>query len=109
MLARLAAALAAALAVALIPTAAAPHGAHKWIMENPETAYCCGPKDCFIIPKGQISVGAGGWTFTFRNRVYRVPFGDGRIHTSIDSDFHACFIVEGDFDMRCFFRPTGGA
>lgn len=37
---------AAFVAAFFVPGPVAAHGHYGWVMDNPKTSYCCGPKDC---------------------------------------------------------------
>lgn len=91
------------------------HGTASWIMANPATSYCCGPKDCTKLSKVEYTV--MGWTF--ENPITRqtefVKFDTQ--YPSIDEDYWACFVLDGqstklrcseDRGKCCFFAPLSG-
>lgn len=97
--------LLAAAMLSLAASSALAHGAHKWIMEHPEASWCCGPKDCFTIPRGSVRETWFGWRFVYKNRTYVVRRKHPGLFLSVDADYHACF--DSSDDLRCFFHPVG--
>ena len=78
-----------------------PHGLANWIMDDPQTRWCCGPQDCAVAEPGEVVRLFGGWL--------HVPPGlvlldrEGGHYVSIDSQVWRCVGV-GVF--RCIFLPV---
>ena len=89
------------IAILLIPLAAA-HGLANWIMDDPRTAFCCGPIDCAVAASGEIIRVRGGWLHVPTESF--IEDGSPFLFQSIDSQTWRC--VRGDF-MRCLFLPVG--
>jgi hypothetical protein len=91
--------------------AAQAHGAAAWIMQNPETRYCCGPQDCEMLPNSQVKRVSGGYLVQVPNgELELIKDGDWRIHWSIDEHYWICRYQSGleIGHARCFFPPTIG-
>ena len=87
------------------------HSAAAWIMQNPETRYCCGPRDCEILPDGQVQRVSGGYIVQVPNgQPELITDGDPRIHWSIDQHYWICRYQDGweAGHARCFFPPPIG-
>lgn len=53
-----------AAALALLAGPARGHGDARWIMDDPQTAFCCGPQDCEPAPPGEVvEIGPDAWRF----------------------------------------------
>lgn len=94
-------------AVTALPHTAQAHGAAAWVMQDPETRYCCGPRDCEMLPDGQVQRVGDGY-------LVQVPNGEleliARIHWSVDEHYWVCRIQYGGEagHARCLFPPTMG-
>lgn len=101
---------AAALLLALLLPAGEPraHGDAAWIMANPATRMCCGPKDCEPLPENAVRWTVGGWIIAATGEV--IPLGDARVHRSIDHQFWRCRHLAGEKagQTRCLFVPDAG-
>jgi len=103
--------MAGVMAIASYPHAADAHGAAAWVMQNPETSYCCGPRDCEMLPDGQVQrVGDGYLVLVPTGGAELIPDGDARIHQSIDEHYWICrFQYGGEAGhARCCFPPAVG-
>lgn len=93
------------------PHTAQAHGAAAWVMQNPETSYCCGPQDCEMLPDGQVQRVSDGYLVQVPNgEPDLIPDGDARIHWSIDEHYWICRYQKGwqAGHARCLFPPTLG-
>jgi hypothetical protein len=87
------------------------HGAAAWVMQNPETRYCCGPQDCEMLRDGQVQRLRDGYLVQIPNgEPELIPDGDARIHWSIDEHYWICRFPDGRNagHARCLFPPTLG-
>lgn len=84
------------------------HGDAGWIMANPATRLCCGPKDCEALAEGAVRWSLGGWIVAATGEV--IPLGDSRVHRSIDHRFWRCSYLAGEKagQTRCLFVPDAG-
>lgn len=84
------------------------HGDASWIMANPATRMCCGPKDCEALAEGAVRWTLGGWIVAATGEV--IPLGDARVHRSIDHRFWRCRYLAGEKagQTRCLFVPDAG-
>jgi hypothetical protein len=89
----------------IVARSANSHGDAAWIMQNPSTAYCCGPNDCTRLPKDTVRAVTQGYLVTFGGAPVVVPFE--KTLKSADDDFWACIPPGGA--MKCFFAPPLGA
>ena len=94
--------LAVATLLILAAAQAWPHGLANWIMDDPRTAFCCGPIDCAVAASGEIIRVRGGWLHVPTESF--IEDGSPFLFQSIDSQTWRC--VRGDF-MRCLFLPVG--
>lgn len=74
----------------------------NWIMDNPLTAYCCGPEDCEPVP-GRVRYTAAGWTVRGLKGTIRMD----KTYPSIDGRPWACRYTV-DNTLRCLFLPRAG-
>lgn len=84
---------------------ASAHGDAQWIMDDPVTYRCCGPRDCFIMEMQEVEHRSDGWYVRGMkvpdNSVYPVQAPDP--HGA--SHYWACFYtVTGK--PRCLFVPV---
>lgn len=92
--------------------AAWAHGGAEWIMNDPKTNHCCGPKDCAPLERGSVIVTQGGYMIIPRQEL--IPFGHKELYTSADDRFWLCVHLEEDGaawpngPTRCFFAPATG-
>ena len=84
-----------------LPEPAFPHGHYSWIMDNPDTASCCGERDCRAVDGGAVRyLDPGRWFVQGQE----VPAG--RTFQSSDNAFHACYFDPGRWlEPRCLFVP----
>lgn len=120
---------------ALIKVAEA-HGDADWIMDNPDTRFCCGPNDCFRAPSSQTPGVAveraegGGYIVRAKGKEwFFAEIGEpdpknGTVRTffSIDTQYWLCWVPGEDprgagpvnpYNMRnahpnCLFVPALG-
>ncbi len=83
---------------------AGAHGEADWIMENPQTGWCCGPKDCFWIEPDEVRVDD---EFYVVDR-YSIRWPIIGAFRSIDRRFWICIYRRGtaDEEVKCLFAPS---
>jgi hypothetical protein len=92
-------------AFALLSPAGA-HGPWAWIMENEETKWCCGPKDCERV-EGKVYRTPEGWKVLGLKGALKS--GDsGLYHFSKDGKAWACRNPATN-RLRCLFKPVEGS
>jgi hypothetical protein len=64
------------------------HGDASWIMENPKTRNCCGPKDCRRMEPGEVVIAGRGWTVVATGE--HVEGVTSKLYDSIDDHFWIC-------------------
>lgn len=90
----------AAFFVSAPPVAA--HGPYGWVMDNPLTAYCCGPEDCKPVAAREVRYLRGRWFVNGRP----VPAGNVHLSGAPDAHYHACFADPPAMtEPRCLFIP----
>lgn len=84
------------------------HGPENWIAEedlsNPVTGkWCCGPKDCQVVPSSAVREVPGGYVIqaTPDAPVEFVPENQV-MPVAPDGQYHRC---GSPYDIRCFFTP----
>lgn len=96
----------AALIAGLAPLAAvSAHGHAAWIMANPDTRYCCGPKDCrpLELTADKVEIRAGRYFLNGH------AVKDGSVYPTRDGTarYWACFYGPDYTVPRCLFVPAG--
>jgi hypothetical protein len=91
-----------ALAIAQVARA---HGEAAWIMDG-KYAWCCGEKDCAIVPATRIRIVPGGYLLLDTGEI----FPEDVAKPSPDDDFWRCRTDAADpkSPTRCFFKPLRG-
>lgn len=86
----------------LLASPAMGHGHASWIMNNPQTSYCCGERDCRPLADSEVLRTPAGWVVNGRlvppRSIY--PTQDGT------SRFWACFVEPALTEPRCLFIPA---
>lgn len=84
--------------------AARAHGDAAWIMQNPETAWCCNPTDCAQLPDGAVErLAPGEWRIRETGQVFRE--GQTGVYPAKRAGYWACRRPHG---YICFFYEAGG-
>lgn len=99
------AAIFAALLTMILAVPVRAHGDASWIMQNPDTSWCCGPQDCHAYPVKDVKITKAGYLFGPTGET--VPYAQAK--TSIDDQYWACRYDDGEGEIRCFFAPARGA
>ena len=89
------------------------HGDAEWIMRDPAIAYCCGPQECAVVPKGGVIADGSGWKVPETNQRFHV--GDAYTYWSKDNQMWWCR-VKGNLNgapmqgpVQCLFVPKPGS
>jgi hypothetical protein len=89
----------------------AVHGKSEWIMRDPAIAWCCGPKECAVVPQGGVRVETGGWFVPTTGQHFEL--GDAYTYWSKDDRMWWCRAngamgtpMEGK--VQCLFVPKLG-
>jgi len=64
------------------------HGEAEWIMRDPAIAWCCGPKECSVVPAGGVRVEGDGWFVPATRQ--RFKLGDPHTYWSRDDRMWWC-------------------
>ena len=69
---------------------------------------CCSGRDCEELPNGSVLPTPEGWSVERIGEV--IPYSDGRLKESKDSQFHLCTYQYGKKkgDVRCLYVPRFG-
>lgn len=80
------------------------HGEANWIMENPQTGWCCGPKDCFWIKPEEVRVDDEHYVVDRLSLRWPII----ATYRSVDSRFWICIYQRGtaDEEVKCLFAPS---
>ena len=110
--------LAIGMLVALTPIALGlrpieTHGEAEWIMRDPAIAWCCGPKECGVVPEGAVLVQGDGWFVPATRQTFKL--GDPHTYWSRDQKMWWCRVkgnltgapMEGP--VQCLFVPKLGS
>jgi hypothetical protein len=89
------------------------HGEAEWIMRDPAIAWCCGPKECGVVPEGGVRVEGDGWFVPATRQ--RFKLGDPHTYWSRDDRMWWCRTkgnltgapMEGP--VQCLFVPKLGS
>jgi hypothetical protein len=91
----------------------ANHSGWEWLQNDPVTGFCCGERDCAVIPDRDITDTGTGWWLRFMGRAYFIPYkGRDRlgdmppvyVFNSKTGQWWACFYNDGKGSPRCFFK-----
>ena len=97
-----------------LPLASWGHGEADWIMNNPETAHCCGPQDCQPIPDEIVTMDEHGYNVEWNGQTHRFHFNSTRnLYPSKDQRFWMCVYLDDEESFeggtpRCLFPPAWG-
>ena len=85
------------------------HGDASWIMADPQTSWCCGPKDCGPVPAEDVTWTPAGWVYRPTGETF--PETAARLHRSADEHFWRCRYMAGPLagKTRCLFVPGAGS
>jgi hypothetical protein len=96
----------AALFALTVARPARAHGEAAWIMQG-ETSWCCGEKDCAVVPATRVRVVPGGYFLLDTGET--IP--EEVAKPSPDGEFWRCRVNadEPNSLTRCFFRGLPGS
>ena len=94
-------------------TSAIPiHGDAEWIMRDPAIAWCCGPRECAVVPKGGVIAEGKGWRVPETGQRFYV--GDPYTYWSKDNQMWWCRVKGFNGQpmhgvVQCLFVPKLGS
>jgi len=88
------------------------HGEAEWIMRDPAIKWCCGPRECSVVPEGGVIASGGGWFVPATGQRFKV--GDPYTYWSKDQKMWWCRVkgfngqpMQGV--VQCLFVPKLGS
>lgn len=91
----------------------AVHGEAEWIMRDPAIQWCCGPRECSVVPQGGvIADGNGGWRVPQTGQRFKI--GDAYTYWSKDNRMWWCRVKGFNGEpmqgvVQCLFVPKLGS
>jgi hypothetical protein len=94
------------------PGAMEVHGDAEWIMRDPAIQWCCGPKECSVVPAGGVVMDGGGWRVPDTGQRFKV--GDLYTYWSKDQQMWWCRVKGFNGQpmlgpVQCLFVPKLGS
>ena len=88
------------------------HGAAEWIMRDPAIKWCCGPRECSVIPEGGVVADGDGWSVPATGQHFKL--GDAWVYWSKDDQFWWCRVKGATGEpmqgiVQCLFVPKLGS
>jgi hypothetical protein len=88
------------------------HGEAEWIMRDRAIQWCCGPRECSVVPKGGVVADGTGWRVPETGQRFRV--GDQYTYWSKDQQMWWCRVKGSNGQpmhgvVQCLFVPKPGA
>jgi hypothetical protein len=88
------------------------HGEAEWIMRDPAIQWCCGPRECGVVPAGGVIAEGSGWKVPETGQ--RFHLGDPYTYWSKDEKMWWCRVkgVSGapmQGVVQCLFVPKLGS
>jgi hypothetical protein len=88
------------------------HGEAEWIMRDPAIKWCCGPRECSVVPVGSVLPRDGGWFVPGTGQ--RFKLGDPYTYWSKDDRMWWCRVKGSNGEpmqgvVQCLFVPKLGS